>query len=76
MGKVQIRYLLSKGDSLYYNRRIPEDLRSHYPKDRKFIRVNLHTQDPGKAAQLIPALAAKDDALWSSLRSGLGLRPD
>ena len=71
MGKVQIRYLLSKGDSLYYNRRIPEDLRSHYPKDRKFIRVNLHTQDPGKAAQLIPALAAKDDALWSSLRSGL-----
>jgi hypothetical protein len=75
MAKIRVRYLLIKGGTLYYNRRIPDDLRSHYPPSREFHRVPLHTSDPLAAASLISALSAKDDALFRSLRSGEEVPP-
>ncbi|WP_154661121.1 phage integrase [Microvirga lotononidis] len=55
----------------FYYRRIPEDLRSHYG-EKRFRRVSLQTNQPHIAAKKIAALAAKDDALWASLRSSEG----
>ena len=70
MVKVQIRYLLRKSGSLDDNRRIPSDLKPHFPPGRAFIRSNLHTTDPWNAGSPIPALAAKDDALFEQLLLG------
>jgi len=51
-----------------YQRRIPDDLRKHYG-NQVFRRVGLKTRDPVVAARKAQALAAKDDALWTSLRT-------
>lgn len=51
-----------------YERRIPADLRQHY-RGNTLRKVSLKTKDPLVAAKKAQALAAQDDALWSSLRS-------
>ncbi|GEO15987.1 tyrosine-type recombinase/integrase [Microvirga aerophila] len=70
---VTVRYSLLKKGVYFYYRRIPEDLRGHYG-GKLHRRVSLQTNQPQVAAQKIAALAAKDDALWASLRSSEGQR--
>jgi hypothetical protein len=69
MATIKVKYLLQKSGLLYYSRRIPDDLKDHYSKS--IIRVNLKTQDIGKAARLCAQYSARDDVLWTALRSGL-----
>ena len=69
MATVKIKHLFQKGGRLYYSRRIPADLKAHYSKS--IIRTNLKTSDIGKAAKLVAQFAARDDVLWTALRSGL-----
>ena len=68
MVKANIRYLIRKSTGIYYyQRRIPEELRSHF-QNRVFIRKSLHTSDLHLAASRIPPLEASDDALFENLR--------
>lgn len=70
---VTVRYVRAnrKGSTLFYHRRIPEALRSHYD-GREFRRVSLGTRDLAVAAPKATKLAAEDDALWATLRSSEG----
>jgi integrase len=69
MAMVKIKYLLRKDGLLYYQRGIPADIRPHY-SGRPLIRINLQTQDLGKAAGLCAKYAAADDVRWQAIRSG------
>src|SRR5450759_5086211 len=71
MAPVTIKHLLRKAGLLYYSRRIPDDLKTHYPQS--IIRTNLKTQDLSKAARLCSEYAAADDTRWQTLRSGVDL---
>ena len=70
MAQVKVKYLLRKYGLLYYQRRIPEDIKPHYP-GKTFILINLKTLDLTKATRLCAQYAARDDVLWATLRSGL-----
>jgi hypothetical protein len=70
VAQVKVKYLLRKYGLLYYQRRIPQDLKPHY-SGRNFILINLKTLDLTKAARLCAQFSARDDILWASLRSGL-----
>ncbi|WP_150108722.1 MULTISPECIES: tyrosine-type recombinase/integrase [unclassified Methylobacterium] len=71
--RITVRYVrpLKRGGPLFYYRRIPVDLLSHYP-GKRFRRISLSTRDMAVAAQKATQLAAQDDALWTSLRSREG----
>jgi integrase len=59
-------------DGMYrYQRRIPKDLKAHYPNAGAFIRKNIG-KDPVKAAREGARLTAEHDALWKQLRSPQG----
>jgi hypothetical protein len=66
------RYLLARkrngAISYYYQRRVPADLIKHY--GHPLIREHLKTKDPMEAARLVGLLAARDDSLWKTRRSG------
>jgi integrase len=65
-----VRYLqIRKRDgALYYQRRVPADLIKHY--GHPHIREHLKTKDLKEAAKRIGVLAARDDSLWKTWRSG------
>jgi integrase len=65
---VTIRHSLLKNGVYFYYRRIPYDVRSHFG-GKLHRRVSLKTKEAHVAAKKIAALAAADDALWTSLRS-------
>jgi integrase len=69
MATVKIKHLFQKGSRCYYSRRIPDDMKLHYPQS--IIRTNLHTDDLSKAARLCGEYARHDDGLWASIRSGV-----
>ena len=69
MATVKIKHLLRKYDCLYYQRRIPTDLKDHYP--RSIIRERLDTDNLAEGAKRCAQFAARDDLLWKMLRSGL-----
>jgi integrase len=66
---IKVKHLLRKAGLLYYSRRIPDDLKQHYPQS--IIRTNLKTLDLSRAARLCSEYAAADDRRWQTLRSGL-----
>jgi integrase len=70
MATIKIKHLFQKGGRLYYSRRIPSDLKSHY--SQSIIRTNLKTQDISKAARLVAQFATRDDVLWRAIRDGHG----
>jgi hypothetical protein len=61
---VSIRHLLRKPDgSLYYQRRVPQDLIEHF--GRSLIRESLRTRSLPEAAKKIKVLAKQHDSLWA-----------
>ncbi|WP_448325538.1 DUF6538 domain-containing protein [Sulfitobacter sp. M13] len=55
----------------YFRRRIPDDLRKHYPaKKTGQLYFSLQTEDASKAAQIANRHSLEQDALWASLRDG------
>jgi integrase len=67
-----VKAMKEKGGTLYYFRRIPQDVRAHFP-GKTFRKVSLGTTDLAKAVKKAAPLIAKDEALWKSLRSSEGM---
>jgi integrase len=66
---VAVKYLARKDSGLYmYQRRIPDDLRKHYP-GKTHYKVSLKTYSEAEAAKLCIEEAKRVDGLWDSLRS-------
>jgi hypothetical protein len=66
---VSIRHLLMKPDgSLYYQRRIPADLKPHYGNKHRILE-SLRTRSPPEAARKIKVLTKRDDSLWEAMRA-------
>lgn len=64
---VRLSYCRKKGNTLYFRRRIPLDLRDRVGRD--FFVRSLETEDPRVAAPLIQKLIRQTDAEWKELRS-------
>lgn len=72
--KVQIKYCFSRGDTLYWQRRVPKDLEERYAPT-KLIKINLNTNDLNKAAKLVERLNREHEALWDSMRGNAKVTP-
>ncbi len=69
---LSIRQLLKKPNgSLFYQRRIPADLKLHYG-NRHRILESLKTRSLPEAAKRIKVLAKRDDSLWTTMVSSGG----
>jgi integrase len=65
MATVKIKHLLRKYDCLYYQRRIPTDLKGEYPQS--IIRERLSTDDLAEAGQAIRSGADPEEAAQTAL---------
>jgi hypothetical protein len=72
--KVSIRYVYQRGDTYYYQRKIPLDLLERYGGTR-LIKVNLKTADLKQVAKQVGALNKQYESIWASLRSNRNLKP-
>jgi integrase len=72
--KVSIRYVYPRGDTYYYQRKIPLDLLERYG-GTQLIKVNLKTNDLKQVAKQVAALNKQYEAMWASLRANHNLRP-
>lgn len=67
--KVSASYLQRRKAGLfYYDRRIPQDLRSHYG-NKRFRIESLKTTDERTTLKKVAKLSTDDTLLWESLRS-------
>lgn len=64
---VKLRYTYLREGQLYYQRHIPKDLKSRYP--RAAVKEALGTSDPIKAAQYVKALNLKYEREWELMRA-------
>ncbi|ARE81786.1 site-specific tyrosine recombinase XerC [Roseovarius mucosus] len=67
------KYLFQKkgSDLFYFRRRIPDDVRRHYPnRTNSYLIESLQTKDRASAAKLAHRKALEQDALWKAIRSG------
>tara|TARA_R100000935_G_scaffold58887_1_gene99080 strand:- start:10445 stop:11854 length:1410 start_codon:yes stop_codon:yes gene_type:complete len=70
---IMAKYIFQKSTSgpWYFRRRIPDDLRKHYPaKKNGYLIFSLQTKDASKAAQAANRQSLEQDALWAGLRDG------
>lgn len=58
-------YILSRNGCFYFNRRVPESVRHHYPKDA--IRFSLKTRDRKRAVRLAMTHNDHLEAYWRTL---------
>lgn len=72
--KVSIRYVYPRGDTYYYQRKIPLDLLERYG-GTQLIKVNLKTADLKQVARQVGALNKQYESIWASLRSNHNLKP-
>jgi hypothetical protein len=68
---LSVRYVHKrKSDGAYfYYRRIPVELKRHYPDAGPFIRKSLGTKDPTRAVARAIEHTNRDDGFWSRLRA-------
>lgn len=72
--KVTIRYVYQRGNTYYYQRKIPLDLLDRY-RGQRLIKVNLKTNDLKQVAKQIAALNKQYESSWASLRGNPELQP-
>src|SRR5687768_12771128 len=72
--KVSIRYVYLRGNSYYYQRKIPLDLLERYGGTR-LIKVNLKTNDLKQVAKQVNALNKQYESIWVSLRANHNQKP-
>jgi integrase len=72
--KVSIRHIYPRGNTYYYQRKIPRDLVDRYG-GKRLIKVNLKTNDLKQVAKQVAALNKQYEASWSSLRNNADLKP-
>ena len=64
------KYIQLKGNTWYFRRRVPDDVRSLHPGRKGQIFLSLKTSDQREAAQRADRLARQQDALWKAFRAG------
>jgi len=72
--KVSIRYAYQRGNSYYYQRKIPRDLLHRYAGS-SHIKVNLKTNDLKQVVKQVSALNKQYESTWNSLRNNSELKP-
>ncbi len=72
--KVQIKYVFKRGDTLYWQRKIPKDLAERYGGTQT-LKINLNTNDPSKAARLVARYNQQYEAIWEAMRGNIALTP-
>ena len=70
--KVQIKYVFQRGDTLYWQRRVPKDLEGRYGST-KILKINLNTNDLNRAAKKVEALNKQHEAQWEAMRGNKSL---
>ncbi len=71
---VKIKYVFSRGNTTFYQRAVPTDLRSRYPGAN--IKVNLDTNDAAQVARMVDRLNKKYEAEWAALRAAPESSPE
>lgn len=72
--KVQIKYVFLRGDTLYWQRRVPKDLEDRYGGS-KLLKINLNTNDLNKAAKQVESLNRQHEATWEAMRGNQEVTP-
>ena len=71
---VKIKYVFQRGDTYYWQRRIPKDLADRYPSTGP-LKVNLQTNDPRVIASKVAKLNRQHEALWEAMSKDHTLTP-
>jgi hypothetical protein len=71
---VTVRYVYLRGNTYYYQRKIPKDLLHRYPGSTH-VKINLKTSDPRQIAKKVGELNKQYEATWRSLRGNPDLKP-
>ena len=71
---VSIKYVYQRGNTYYYQRKIPQDLLSRYP-GTTHIKVNLKTHEPAQVAKRVRDLNRQYESTWAAMRGNPGIPP-
>ena len=71
---MHIRYVYSRGNNYYYQRKIPRDLLHRYAGSTH-IKVNLKTNDLKHVSKQVSELNKQYESIWGSLRNNIELKP-
>jgi len=64
---LKIKYVFQRGDTCYWQRKIPSDLLDRYPSSGP-LKVNLKSLDPAVISSRVVTLNRKHEALWAAMR--------
>ncbi|MDI1309853.1 MAG: tyrosine-type recombinase/integrase [Methylotenera sp.] len=71
--KLSIKYVYSRNDTFYYQRKIPIELQSRY--EAKHVKVNLKTTDIREVSHKVIALNKQYDSAWEAMRTNDSITP-
>ncbi|SET60913.1 Phage integrase family protein [Nitrosospira multiformis] len=71
---VSIKYVYQRGNTYYYQRKIPQDLLPRYP-GTTHIKVNLKTNEPAQVAKKVRDLNRQYESTWAAMRGNSDLQP-
>ena len=72
--RVSIKYVYQRGNTYYYQRKIPQDLLPRYP-GTTHIKVNLKTNEPVQVAKKVRDLNRGYESTWAAMRGNPDLQP-
>ena len=72
--KLQIKNCFLRGDTIYWQRKVPKDLEDRY-SGSKLIKVNLKTNDLSRASKQVKRLNRQYEASWDAMRGNSALTP-
>ncbi len=71
---VSIRYIYQRGNTYYYQRKVPLDLQPRYGNS-KHVKVNLKTNDLKQVVKQVGILNKRYESAWASLRGNPNSSP-
>ena len=71
---MKIKYVFQRGDTCYWQRKIPRDLLDRYPASGP-LKVNLKTLDPAVVSAKVSRLNREHEARWTAMRKDPTLTP-
>lgn len=71
---IKIKYVFARGDTYYWQRKVPTDLVERYPSSGP-LKVNLRTVDPRTISIKVARLNREHEALWAAMRNDPTLSP-
>lgn len=72
--RMQIKYAFPRGNTVYWQRKVPKDLAHRYPSAAT-LKINLKTQDPAIVATKVARLNKQHEALWETMRRDPDVKP-